>query len=176
MTQKTPRTPHDAFFTYTFTEMNQAASFFAGVLPEALVQLLDWSTLRDAGERSSSKELNHRFTDLRYTVDTADSGEPVCVNLILEHQSSPNSQMAWRLLDYQYRAITRYRRDNPGTTQVPPVLTVVLYHGAPKWNHPVRLRSYFAGSQQLLTRNLHQKPVVRPTSQLHRAFARKRAG
>jgi hypothetical protein len=142
---------HDEFFKYTFSQTSQAVSFFASVLSPKLVELFDWSSLRLADNESVDTKLGRRQTDLRYVVNAAHTGKPVWVNVILEHQSTPDEHMGWRLLEYQFRLFEQHFAVEPKPKTVPPVLLVVLYHGAERWTQPLRWRDLYQGDQGLHT-------------------------
>lgn len=62
------------------------------------------------------------------------------VYILLEHQSSPDPMMAWRLLRYAVRIWDQFLREQPGPVErLPLIIPVVLYQGPQGWTHPRRL-------------------------------------
>ena len=59
--------------------------------------------------------------------------------LLVEHQSSGDPLMAFRMLRYVTRIWDRHLRDHPQARQLPAVIPLVVHHGRSRWTRPVQL-------------------------------------
>lgn len=66
-------------------------------------------------------------------------GGEALVYVLLEHQSTSDAWMAFRLLGYLVRIWERWLTDQPRTKALPVIVPVVLYHGAQPWSAPLAL-------------------------------------
>ena len=66
------------------------------------------------------------YSDVLWSLKTASGGGYIYV--VIEHQSSPDAQMAFRLMRYAIAAMQRHL-DN-GRTRLPLVVPMLFYHGA----------------------------------------------
>lgn len=137
MPKKTP-TPHDALFKFTMSKSDNAVSLLKRLIPPALAARLDWSrmTLDDASLTDS--DLSGKKTDLLYKLPLLAPGRSqpdALVTFILEHQSTPDPLMAFRVLRYTVRVWSRWLQQagNAELGVLPIVLPVVIYHGDKAW-------------------------------------------
>ncbi len=91
----------------------------------------DFSAARCAGEG-----------DLLFSVGLW-TGSPCLLYLLLEHQSRYDSLMPPRLLIYQARVIDRFLKEHPDARGIPPVLTVVLFHGKGGWRGSTQIADLY---------------------------------
>lgn len=77
--------------------------------------------------------------DLTFTVRL--QGHEVVLYVLLEHQSTSDGLMPFRLLRYVVLIWTAVLRDRPDATRLPVVLPFVLHHGKPRWAAPTDLRA-----------------------------------
>jgi predicted transposase/invertase (TIGR01784 family) len=129
--------PHDALFKATFSQPEHAAGELRTVLPDAMVQQVDWDTLQVEPGSFVDENLTDRHSDLLYSVQVA--GRKAFVYVLLEHQSTPDPWMPWRMLTYVVRVWERHRREHPTETTLPAVIPVVLFHGQRPWTGPTGL-------------------------------------
>jgi predicted transposase/invertase (TIGR01784 family) len=149
-------TPHDALFKVIFAHPEHARGMLRAVVPAALAEALDWSTLSLRPGSFVDAALSHRHTDLLYSTTWQRGGEAL-VYFLFEHQSAPPTDglMAHRLLDYQVRIWARWRADHPRARTLPMIIPIVMYHGATPWPEP---RSFEA----LLDVPADLRPAVEP--------------
>jgi hypothetical protein len=132
--------PHDSLVQRFLTRPEIAAVQLRVALPPALTALFDWPTLRIASGTYIDPKLRPRRGDILYAVDLIDTHRPVLVYVLLEHQSTPQRLMAFRLLQYACRLWERYEREQPSPVEtLPLVIPLVLYQGADGWTGPRRL-------------------------------------
>ena len=63
--------------------------------------------------------------------------------LLFEHQSSPDPWMRLRLLRYYCRIWEADRRNDPNRRELRPIMSVVFYQGAQRWNHSTEFSDLF---------------------------------
>ena len=129
--------PHDRLVKGVFSDLVEAAALLEGVLPADVAACLDWSTLRQASGDLIDPLLDERHADLLFEVQRR-AGGAAFVHVLVEHQSTPDRRMARRLLRYQGRIWDRFERLEPEATLLPPILSLVLYHGAAPWGLSLR--------------------------------------
>jgi predicted transposase/invertase (TIGR01784 family) len=141
-TTATTATPHDALFKAGFEAPGHAAGLFREVLPAAIVEALDWSTIRRENGSFIDSNLAPRHSDLLFSVQLA--GVPdaeVLLFLLLEHQSVTHQDMCLRMLGYEVRAWELYRKQHGGP--LPMIIPVVISHDPLGWTAPTRFHAMF---------------------------------
>jgi predicted transposase/invertase (TIGR01784 family) len=118
---------HDAFFKWTFSNIERAKAELKSVLPAGLVKKINWDTLRLTSPGTSDKLLKHFAGDLFFSVEI--NGKPAVLHVIFEHQSKVEGLMPIRLLGYWVRSIEWLIRQRGERRPLPAVIPVVLYHG-----------------------------------------------
>jgi len=132
-------TPHDALFKFVFSQPEHAASELRAVLPSDVAARLDWSSLRLVPESFVDAQLKERHSDLLFSVSWA--GRPALLYLLLEHQSSTDPLMAFRMLRYVVRIWERVLLAAPTSVTLPVVIPLVVHHDATAWSAPTDLVS-----------------------------------
>jgi len=122
---RTP-TPHDAVFRQLLSQPDVARDFMEIHLPPQLLALCDLSTLRLASGSFVEDDLRPYFSDVLYSLKTR-SGDDGYVQVLIEHQSTPDKQMAFRLLRYAVAAMKRHL--DAGHKKLPLVIPVLFYAG-----------------------------------------------
>jgi Putative transposase, YhgA-like len=130
-------TPHDSVFRRIFGVPENAASQLRAVLPAGLAARLDLGRLARVPASFVDEALKWRYSDLLFTAPL-DGGEAF-VYLLVEHQSSADALMAFRMLRYVTRIWDHYLRDHPRARRLPVVIPLVVHHGRTRWTSPVRL-------------------------------------
>ena len=126
MAKGTTSTPHDAVFKQFLTQADTARDFLAIHLPPALRQHCDLDTLQLESASFIEESLRAWYSDVLWSLKTA-SGEGY-IYVVIEHQSSPDAQMAFRLMRYAIAAMQRHL--DGGHTKLPLVVPMLFYHGA----------------------------------------------
>jgi len=144
------RHPHDGLAKRVFTHPEAAAVELRAVLPAALCERLDWSTLEVASSSFVDSELRARHSDILYSIALRGSGRRVSIYVVLEHQSTPDAKMPVRFLVYVGRFYERHLREHRDEATVPMVIPVLLYHGPSGWTLPRRLSEVLDAPPELL--------------------------
>jgi predicted transposase YdaD len=137
----TRATPHDALFKLAFERPEHASGVLRTLLPAAAVARMDFSTLELVPGSFRDAELRDVETDLLYRVQLG--GQPALVYVLLEHQSSVDPGMAWRLLRYVVKILESWSREHPAAQRLPAVLPVVVAHGERPWTAPTSLLALY---------------------------------
>lgn len=122
---KTTPTPHDALFKQFLTHTETARDFLQQHLPAALLQSCDLATLRLESGNFVEEDLRAYYSDVLYSLKTGEGdGYVYC---LIEHQSSPDRHMAFRLMRYAIAAMQRHL--DGGNDRLPLVVPLLFYHG-----------------------------------------------
>lgn len=117
--------PHDAVFRKLLSHAETARDFFEIHLPKRLLALCDLSTLHLESGSFIEENLRYCYSDILYSLKTP-SGDGYLYALV-EHQSSPDKNMAFRLMRYAIAAMQRHL--DKGHSELPLVIPVLFYHG-----------------------------------------------
>lgn len=118
-------TPHDAVFKTFLSHVETARDFIQLHLPAKLLSLCDLSTLQLESSSFVEDDLRQYYSDILYSLTTAD-GQGY-IQIVIEHQSSPDKHMAFRLIRYAIAAMQRHLE--AGHTRLPLVIPVLFYQG-----------------------------------------------
>lgn len=122
---KTTPTPHDALFKQFLTHPETARDFLDVHLPSALRQACDLNTLLLESSSFIEEDLRAYYSDVLYSLK-AGQGDGYIYALI-EHQSSPDRHMGFRLMRYAIAAMQRHL--DADNDKLPLVIPILFYHG-----------------------------------------------
>ena len=80
--------PHDKLFRAVFSDAREAAALLRASLPDTLRNRFDWTTLTLVDGTFLDDDLRESQSDLLYRVEYVETGQPVSLYLLFEHQSS----------------------------------------------------------------------------------------
>lgn len=123
-TNYTP-TPHDAMFRQFLTQPDVARDFMEIHLPAELREICDLSTLTLESGSFVEDDLRQYFSDVLYSLKTR-AGDGY-IHVLIEHQSTPDKHMAFRLMRYAVAAMQRHLE--AGHKTLPLVIPVLFYAG-----------------------------------------------
>lgn len=135
--------PHDKLFRAVFSDAREAADLLQASLPDTLRNRFDWTTLTLVDGTFLDDDLRESQSDLLYRVEYVETGQPVSLYLLFEHQSSPDRWMRFRLLKYCCRIWEADLRNDPEPAELRPILPVVFYQGSRGWNHSTEFADLF---------------------------------
>ncbi|MCP1436874.1 putative transposase/invertase (TIGR01784 family) [Erwinia persicina] len=124
MQNSTP-TPHDAIFKTFLSNTLHAQDFLELHLPEELREICDLDTLRLESGSFVEDDLRACYSDILYSLKTT-RGDGYAY-ILIEHQSSPDRMMPFRLLRYAIAAMQRHM--DAGHKMLPLVIPVLFYQG-----------------------------------------------
>ncbi|EBG0216008.1 Rpn family recombination-promoting nuclease/putative transposase, partial [Salmonella enterica subsp. enterica] len=118
-------TPHDATFRQFLTQPDIARDFMEIHLPADLRAICVLSTLKLESGSFVEDDLRQYFSDILYSLKTT-AGDGY-IHVLIEHQSTPDKHMAFRLLRYAVAAMQRHLK--AGHKKLPLVIPVLFYAG-----------------------------------------------
>ena len=119
-------TPHDATFRQFLSQPSVARDFMELHLPAELRALCDLSTLKLESGSFVEHDLRQYFSDVLYSLKTR-RGDDGYVHVLVEHQSTPDKHMAFRLMRYAVAAMKRHL--DAGHKKLPLVVPLLFYAG-----------------------------------------------
>ncbi|WP_019209453.1 Rpn family recombination-promoting nuclease/putative transposase [Yersinia massiliensis] len=122
---KTISAPHDAIFKQFLTHQQTARDFLEIHLPPELRQICDLNTLQLESGSFVENDLKAYYSDVLYSLKT--QMQDGYIYALIEHQSSPDKQMAFRLMRYAIAAMQRHLE--AGNEKLPLVIPILFYHG-----------------------------------------------
>lgn len=125
MKKNTTPTLYDAVFKQFLTHPETARDFLEIHLPPALRKLCDLNTLQLASSSFIEDDLRPYYSDVLYSLK-AGNGDGY-VYCLIEHQSTPDKHMAFRLMRYAIAAMQRHL--DAGHKTLPLVIPVLFYQG-----------------------------------------------
>ncbi|MEA3341982.1 MAG: Rpn family recombination-promoting nuclease/putative transposase [Chloroflexota bacterium] len=143
--------PHDAFFKQVFSRREAAHSFLAHYLPAETVSQFDLDTLTIAKDTFVDDDLRSHYSDILYQAALRDGSGVGYVAVLFEHKSYADRWVALQLLRYMVRIWEERRKQGAG---LPPIVPVVVYHGAIGWNVPLDFGSLVEGAREGLAQYL----------------------
>lgn len=120
MTEAT--TPHDAIFKAFLSRPETARDFIEIHLPPSLVKLCNLDTLHLESSSFVEENLRQYYNDVLYSVETTKGCGYIYV--LIEHQSSPDENMAFRML--RYAIATMQRHLEAGHDYLPLVIPILF--------------------------------------------------
>ncbi|OQP33351.1 Rpn family recombination-promoting nuclease/putative transposase [Pantoea latae] len=157
MKKKNTPTPHDATFRQFLTQPNVARDFMQLHLPAELRAICDLSTLKLESGSFVEDDLRQYFSDVLYSLKTT-AGDGY-IHVLIEHQSTPDRHMAFRLIRYAVAAMQRHL--GAGHKKLPLVIPVLFYTGkrspypySTRWldefNDPAQAERLYSGAFPLV--------------------------
>ena len=145
MADETPQ-PHDAMVRAVLSDLSEARSFLQRYMPEELSRTLDWSTLKLYPGSFVDEDLRRSQTDVLYEVERVENGASLWLYILLEHQSTPDRWMRFRLLKYCCRIWDMHLTERPAPSGLRPIAPLVFYQGERAWSYSTEFADLFAAS------------------------------
>lgn len=122
---------HDSLFKSTFGTLDLALSLVVACLPLALARRIDEPRTRFAPNEHIDSSLAQKRADI--VLETRFRGVDTPVYLLIEHQSVFDRQMPIRLVEYSVQLWKRWRKESPGCSRFPIILTFLISHAPGGW-------------------------------------------
>ena len=116
---------HDALFKRFLSNKETAQDFLDIHLPAHLRELCDLESLKLESGSFVDDNLRTCYSDVLYSVNMRDAQGYIYA--LIEHQSSPDRHMAFRLMRYSVAAMQRHL--DAGHARLPVVIPILFYHG-----------------------------------------------
>lgn len=121
---------HDVFFRGVMFRKENAASILRVKVAEEFGPELSarfrWGELKRMPDTYANIDLSPRYGDILYSTQL--DGHPAFVITMIEHQSSSDPLMAYRLLEYMVAIWRQYLNDHAGVTELPAILPLVVHN------------------------------------------------
>ena len=138
--------PHDMMVRAVLSDLAEATSFLQTHLPQEVSQALSWSTLKLLEGSFVDEDLRESEADVLYEVQHVSGEASVWVYILLEHQSTPDRWMRFRLLKYCCRIWDLSFREYPDQRELPAIVPLVFYQGERRWSYSSEFADLFAES------------------------------
>jgi len=138
--------PHDMMVRAVLSDLAEATSFLQWHLPQEMSQALNWSTLTLLEGSFVDEDLRASEADFLYEIEHVSSEEPVWIYVLLEHQSTPDRWMRFRLLKYCCRIWDMSFRAHPEQHALRAIVPLVFYQGEHSWSYSSEFADLFAES------------------------------
>jgi len=138
--------PHDLMVRAVLSDVTEAASFLQVHLPDEVSRELNWTTLRLAEGSFVDEDLRGSEADLLYEVERVSSQDAIWLYILIEHQSTPDPWMRFRLLKYCCRIWDQSFRDKPEQRALRAIVPLVFYQGERRWTYSREFVDLFAES------------------------------
>ena len=122
---KTPTSIHDGLFKSFLTEAETARDFLDAHLPVHIKRICNLDTLQLQSGSFLEDELIPYYSDILYSMETENGVGYVYA--LIEHQSSPDKHMGFRLTRYAIAAMQQHL--DAGNNTLPLVVPLLFYHG-----------------------------------------------
>ena len=125
MNTDTTATPHDAIFKTFLNHPATARDFLRLHLPASLQKLCDLKTLQLESGSFIEDDLRAYYSDVLWSLKTREGDGYIYT--IIEHQSTADTHMAFRLMRYAIAVMHRHLAT--GHKKLPLVIPMLFYHG-----------------------------------------------
>jgi len=155
---------HDKFFRASMGHQSVAIDFIQHHFPKKISQALNTESLKLLQQSFIKKDLQEHFSDLVFSCELAD--KPAYLTLLIEHQSSPDKMMAFRIHQYLFGLLSNYRKQHPNKL-LPAVYALVFYHGkTTPYPYSLSLQSCFDDPLNIMSEVLYQDIALVDINQL----------
>jgi len=155
--ERLPTSPHDAVFRQMLMQKAVAKDFLQIHLPDSFLHICSLDTLKLESGSFIEEDLRNRYSDILYSVQTSQG--PGYVYALIEHQSSTDKFMAFRLMRYAIAAMQRHL--DAGHKTLPLVVPILFYQGPESpWPYSLNWQSMFNEPEIAKTLYSNEFPLV----------------
>ncbi|WP_375329755.1 Rpn family recombination-promoting nuclease/putative transposase [Candidatus Tisiphia endosymbiont of Nemotelus uliginosus] len=140
MTSDKPK--HDEIFRKSMENPIVAKEFLATHLPKDVLALIDSTSLKLEKDSFIEPDLSKTISDVLFSVKFND--QDGYIFLLLEHQSTVDKMMAFRLFKYMINICDLYLTTNPKAKSLPLIYPLIIYNGKKKYNAPLNIWNLFS--------------------------------
>jgi predicted transposase YdaD len=127
------RIPHDEFFKRSMADLSIAKDFFTAHLPATVLSQVCLDTLHMEPSVFVDEELKSRLNDMLYRVKLYNKEDDAYLYLLIDHQSTPDPIMPFRLTYYMMQVLDKHVRDAKSKKKdplpLPFIWSAVFYNG-----------------------------------------------
>jgi predicted transposase/invertase (TIGR01784 family) len=151
--KNTIQSGHDKFFRQSMSDPRVAHDFFEAHLPDKIKALADLNTLKLSKESYIDQALKESIVDALFSVNF--SHHKGYFYVLVEHQSTVDQQMPFRLLKYLVRVMEHHLKENQ-TKELPLIYPLVFYTGPTAYSASLDLFDLFP--EPTLARDIFLQP------------------
>ncbi|MEM1244417.1 MAG: Rpn family recombination-promoting nuclease/putative transposase, partial [Pseudomonadota bacterium] len=134
--------PHDSLFRHAMAHLPVAKDFFSQYLPTEVVKSIDLKSLTFCKDSFVDKHLKKSQVDVLYKAKFLQNDRSAYLYILVEHQSTEDYLIAFRLLEYQTKII-RQHLDQKKSKYLPLIYPFVFYTGTASIGSTVDLFELF---------------------------------
>ena len=134
-------TPHDALFKFAFSKAEHAIGELRSVLPPALVVQIDWDSLDLRPGSLIDTALEQTHSDVVWSLQLG--GRSAFLYVLLEHQSTVDALMPFRLLKYMVGLWDGWLAEHPDAKTLPVIVPIVVHHSDSGWTAATAFEQLF---------------------------------
>ena len=152
--------PHDKLFRGIMHDTTVAQGFLSRYMSEEDKAPLNLATLTLKNSNLIDKNLMESISDLVYSCQYQDPslGDSRIV-ILVEHQSTPNKLMPFRVYHYLFNILANELKASPNLDKLPTVSALVFYHGEQTpYPYSMKLQDCFDDPTGLMAK-FWQKPI-----------------
>lgn len=140
-------TPHDLFFKKFLVDTSVATELIKKYLPEAIVSLVDFNTLKQVSASFVDKKLKHKESDVLLQANILDT--IAYFYFLFEHQSTPEFTMPMRSASYLLKIMERHHEQHK-SKKVPYIYPIVFYNGTKPYPYATDIREMLDAPDSLV--------------------------
>ena len=137
---------HDNFFKSLFLVKENLEDLLAGTLPGDIARQVRLGTLEYDSTEYVDNKLKPYFKDISCNVQYGKKSN-VKISLLYEHKSYPDKNIHLQLLRY---ILNVWENQASNKQELTPVITMVFYHGKPKWKDTGFVKNIPAGLERFV--------------------------
>ncbi len=141
--------PYDKLFRETWSNRAFAQDFLQNYLPDTILQRIDLESLSISKDSFVDLAFKEFHSDLLYFVNFSEHAG--YLYLLFEHKSYPEKYIHLQLMEYMLKIWRLHLKQHPGSTVLPQIAPMVLYHGQRNWTIPLNFSGAFGKREELLT-------------------------
>ena len=125
---------HDGFFKKAMSRKRVAKEFLETHLPDDIKREVDLESIEKQDSQFLSNILGKGISDVLYKVKF--NGKDGYISIIVEHQSTPDYFMTFRIQQYILRLCEEHKRINEKSKKFPLVYPIIFYTGKRRYTAP----------------------------------------
>ncbi|KAF0117523.1 MAG: hypothetical protein FD149_1098 [Rhodospirillaceae bacterium] len=144
-----PTHPHDTLFKGLLDQPGTAGALLRERLPPEIVLLLADDPPELVPGEYVDEALRDSRSDRLYRMRLQDGGD-LFLYVLIEHKSTPDPEIILQLLGYLLRIWRWLIGEGVSVRALPPILPLVVYHGAREWTVALSLRETLAAPAAII--------------------------
>ncbi len=140
---------HDKVFKTALTDIRVARDFLEQHLPLNVQAAIDFNTLRITNESYITKKLAAFSSDIVYQISLKEKGQLAYIYILIEHQSSVDPLMPFRLWNYCALIWDKYLKQTQ-SNMLPLIFPLVFYNGEAPYSGSRKIADLIQAPKELI--------------------------